>query len=92
MILDIKSAFLYGEMEDIIYIELPPEDPDYGKGFVGLLDKPMYGTRKAPQVWNNVVRDTLFEFGFKASVVTPSLYFHPQRRRVSRRVRERGGL
>ena len=32
MILDVKRAFLYGETKRDIYIELPPEDPMYGKG------------------------------------------------------------
>ena len=27
MVLDIKKAFLYGDMRRSVYIELPPEDP-----------------------------------------------------------------
>ena len=79
MILDVKSAFLYGDIEDIVYIELPPEDPDYGKGYVAILNKAMYGTRAAPQVWNNLVRSTLMDLGFTASVCVPSLFYNKKR-------------
>ena len=51
MVLDVKRAFLYGDIEDSIYIHLPPEDPYYGQGYVGKLVKAMYGTRGAPHVW-----------------------------------------
>ncbi len=35
MNLDIKKAFLYGDMEDKVYIKLPDEDPMKARGFVG---------------------------------------------------------
>jgi len=57
MVLDVKRAFLYGYIEEEIFIELPPEDPMYGKGYLGKLVKAMYGTRAAPQVWQKVVRE-----------------------------------
>ena len=79
MILDIKSAFLYGEIEELIFVELPPEDPLHGQGYVGQLSKAMYGTRTAPQVWNNVVRDTLTKLGFPASTCVPTLSYHQKR-------------
>ena len=44
MMLDVKRAFLYGETKHDFYIELPPEDPMYGKSFLGRLRKAMYGT------------------------------------------------
>ena len=67
MILDVKRAFLYGETKRDIYIELPPEDPMYGKGFIGRLRKAMYGTRDAPQVWQETVRRAMESLGYEAS-------------------------
>ena len=52
MVLDVKRAFLYGDIEATVYIRLPPEDPMHDKGYVGLLEKAMYGTRGAPKVWH----------------------------------------
>ena len=79
MVMDIKGAFLYGDIEDIIYIELPDEDPRKKDGFVGRLRKAMYGTRAAPQVWQSVVKQTLTNLGFEASIVQPCVYFHRSR-------------
>ena len=48
MILDVKCAFLYGDMDRDIFIELPSRDPmSSSRGMVGKLMKAMYGTRDA---------------------------------------------
>ena len=69
MILDIKKAFLYGDIEDKIYINLPAEDPMADKGYVGFLLKAMYGTRGAPLAWQKLVTATLEDLGFISCVV-----------------------
>ena len=56
MILDATHAFLYGGVDETVYINLPGEDPMGASGYVGILKKSMYGTRKAPQVWQLLVR------------------------------------
>ena len=76
MVLDIKRAFLHGDIEEEIYIELPPEDPRRAEGFVGRLRKAMYGTRAAPLVWHSVVRRVMTQLGFTATKVSPSVYYH----------------
>ena len=76
MILDVKRAFLYGDIEDKIYIELPEEDTMKSKGYVGLLKKAMYGTRAAPQVWQEVVRKKMVSLDFVPSIKFPCVYFH----------------
>ena len=81
MILDVKRAFLYGERKRDIYIEFPPEDPMYGKGFLGRLRKAMYGTRDAPQVWQETVRRVMKSLGYESSRKIPCVYF-PKDRKV----------
>ena len=49
------------------------------KGWVGQLMKAMYGTRGAPQSWQNLVRVVLERVGVVASCVVPSLFYHPKR-------------
>ena len=45
MVMDVKCAFLYGEIRRNVYIELPHTDPRSGdKTVVGQLKKAMYGT------------------------------------------------
>ena len=79
MFLDVKCAFLYGIMPRRVYIELPRQDPEYGGMKVGMLQKAMYGTRDAPQIWGNEVKGTMLELGLQASVLQPSLYYHVDR-------------
>ena len=49
-IVDVRRAFLHGEAERDIFIELPEQDPQAKGGkCVGKLKKTLYGTRDAPQ-------------------------------------------
>ena len=65
MVMDVKCAFLYGEIRRNVYIELPHTDPRYGDGtVVGKLKKAMYGTRDAPQIWAQVVQEAMEELGY----------------------------
>ena len=80
MVLDVKSAFLYGEMRRKVYIELPRQDPRWKEGrVVGVLRKALYGTRDAPQIWGGEVKKTLESMGFSASVHQPSVFHHKAR-------------
>ena len=77
MIVDVKCAFLYGKMTRPVYIELPCQDPeslDYD--VVGKLEKAMYGTRDAPQIWQTEVRRVMERLGFEVSLREPGLYHH----------------
>jgi hypothetical protein len=80
MILDVKCAFLYGLMKRTVYIELPSQDPRYGDGeVVGVLRKAMYGTRDAPQIWQNEVKHSMEAIGFVMSSLQPSVYYHREK-------------
>ena len=82
MLLDVRCAFLYGTMSRTVYIELPRQDKRYGSNEVGKLVKAMYGTRDAPQIWQNEVRGALEALGLAVSVLQPSLYYHRERELV----------
>ena len=77
MLLDFKRAFLYGDCEREVYIQVPAEDPDQCDGMcVGHLRKAMYGTRDAPMVWQKLVRRVLLGMGFVASRTCACVYVH----------------
>ena len=52
-LIDISRAYFNAKTkeDDPVYVELPQEDPDYGKGLCGRLRVHMYGTRKAADGW-----------------------------------------
>ena len=75
MLLDFKRAFLYGDAERELYIELPEDDERRAGGEnVGLLQKAMYGTRDAPAVWQRLVHRILTELGFTPSRTAACVY------------------
>ena len=76
LVMDVKKAFLYGDIEERLYIELPDEDPKKKAGYVGRLVKAMYGTRAAPQVWQRVVREFMYDLGFTGSLKYPCVFYH----------------
>lgn len=61
--LDIKAAFLYGDLEDTIYM-LPPEDFNY-KNKLCKLNKALYGLKQAPLKWNERFSNFLKEQGLE---------------------------
>ena len=80
MVMDVKCAFLYCVCRRRIYIELPRQDPKHGAAdLVGLLQKAMYGTRDAPQIWAKEVQKVMEELGFVISMFQPSVYYHPSK-------------
>ena len=50
--LDIKNAFLHGDLADELYIEQPPEFVAQGEsGLVCRLRRSLYGLKQSPRVW-----------------------------------------
>jgi histone deacetylase 1/2 len=72
--LDIKTAFLNGELEEEIYISQPPGYESGGPEFACKLNKTIYGLRQAPRAWFMRLKDELLSIGFVASSADPSLY------------------
>ena len=80
MAFDFSKAFLYGDMQRRVFIELPDEDARKdGKSFVGLLRKSMYGLRDAPQILQRVVQDMFKKRGFVSLVTTQCMYVNERR-------------
>lgn len=70
---DIKTAFLYGELEENIYMK-PPQGLDCKEGFVCKLEKSLYGLKQSPRCWNKKFSTFLQNFGFKASTADKCVY------------------
>ena len=64
--LDIKSAFLYGKVQELVYVALPPgfADPAYPDR-VYQLNKALYGLHQAPRAWYETLSKHMLEHGFE---------------------------
>ena len=60
--MDVKSAFLNGELKEEVYVQHPPsfEDPHH-PDFVHRLRKALYGLKQAPREWYETLSQFLIE-------------------------------
>ena len=75
--MDVKSAFLNGELKEIIYVQQPlgfmdNDNPDK----VLHLHKALYGLRQAPRAWNVKLDSTLLWLKFKHCASEHGMYTH----------------
>nr|GEZ95636.1 ribonuclease H-like domain-containing protein [Tanacetum cinerariifolium] len=71
--LDENNAFLYGDLEEIVYMK-PPEGYFPSDNKVCRLKKSLYGLKLASRQWNTKLTSTLIENGFSQSKSDYSLY------------------
>ena len=72
--LDVKAAFLNGELEEEVYVEQPPSYVQKGKeDKVYHLKKALYGLRQALRAWNSKIDSYFQQNGFQRSPSEPSL-------------------
>lgn len=69
---DVSTAFLYGELEEIIYIQ-QPEGYDDATDRVCRLRKSLYGLKQASRCGHSRIGKFLLSLGFKQSKEDPCL-------------------
>ena len=72
---DIKTAFLYGNLEEDIYMRQPIGFEDSTER-VCKLNKSLYGLKQSPRCWNNRFKQFLLEFKLEQSASDPCIYFN----------------
>ena len=73
--MDVKNAFLHGDIEEEVFMKLPPGHPQSGNSsLVCKLHKSIYGLKQSPRAWHAKLSTTLEALGFQKSSVDSSLY------------------
>lgn len=74
--MDVKAAYLNGELKETIYMKLPPGfENNYPPESICKLNKSLYGLKQAGKVWYDKLAHTLNESGFTATHVEPCLFY-----------------
>ena len=73
--LDVKTAFLHGDLEEEIYMEQPEGFKVKGKeNFVYKLKKSLYGLKQAPRQWYKKFDSFMIENGYKRTALDHCVY------------------
>ena len=74
--LDVKAAFLYGQLEETIYMQQPEDFLIPGKEeTICQIQKPIYGLKPAANWWNVEFNKFLIDFGFVRSKQSLCVYY-----------------
>ena len=73
--MDVKNAFLQGELEEGVYMVQPPSfESNIHLKVVYRLNKPLYGLKQAPCAWHSKITQYLHRISFRMSKSDKSLY------------------
>nr|GFA87920.1 putative ribonuclease H-like domain-containing protein [Tanacetum cinerariifolium] len=78
--MDVKSAFLYGTIDEEVYVMQPPgfQDPSFPTK-VYKVEKAMYGLHQAPRAWYGTLSKYLLKNGFQRGTIDQTLFIRSQR-------------
>ncbi|GKA78283.1 putative ribonuclease H-like domain-containing protein [Tanacetum coccineum] len=73
--IDVKSAFLYGTIEEEVYVCQPPGFEDlHFPDKVYKVEKALYGLHQAPKAWYETLSTYLIENGFRRGTIDKTLF------------------
>ncbi|GJU38671.1 putative ribonuclease H-like domain-containing protein [Tanacetum coccineum] len=78
--MDVKSSFLYGQIEEEVYVYQPPgfEDPDHPDKVYKVV-KALYGLHQAPRAWYDTLANYLLCNGFQRGNIDQTLFIKRQK-------------
>ncbi|GKG44077.1 putative ribonuclease H-like domain-containing protein, partial [Tanacetum coccineum] len=69
--MDVKSAFLYGKIDEEVYVSQPPGflDPKYPEKVYKVV-KALYGLHQAPRAWYATLSTFLLKNGYRRGMIS----------------------
>ena len=74
--MDVKNAFLHGDLKEDVYMRLPQGVSSIITGAVAKLRRSLYGLKQAPRAWFEKFQHALSHLGFHPSSYDPSMFLH----------------
>ena len=72
---DVKNAFLHGDLEEEIYVDLPPGYKTHLSNKVCKLQKTIYGIKQSPRAWFGKFTKVMKSFGYSQCNQDHTLFF-----------------
>lgn len=77
--MDVKNAFLHGELDRDIYIDQPQGFVNHEKSeYVCKLKKALYGLKQAPRAWYGKIAEFLVQSGYHVAPADSSVFVKSQ--------------
>jgi hypothetical protein len=81
---DVKNAFLHGDLEDEVYMDLPPGyTATSGDEVVCKLQRALYGLKQSPRAWFGRFSLAMKKYGYQQSHSDHTLFLKRQRGKVT---------
>ncbi|CAA0831452.1 cysteine-rich RLK (RECEPTOR-like protein kinase) 8 [Striga hermonthica] len=82
--MDVKNAFLHGELDREIYMVQPAgfEDKE-NPGYVCKLKKALYGLKQAPRAWYGKIAEFLIQCGYSVAPADSNLFVKKRERKLA---------
>ncbi|GJW89632.1 putative ribonuclease H-like domain-containing protein [Tanacetum coccineum] len=81
--MDVKSAFLYGTIDEEVYVSQPPGfvDPDHPKKVYKVV-KALYGLHQAPRAWYATLSTFLEKHGYRRGAIDKILFIKKDKKDI----------
>ncbi|GJQ92389.1 putative ribonuclease H-like domain-containing protein [Tanacetum coccineum] len=81
--MDVKSAFLYGTIDEEVYVSQPPSfvDPDHPKKVYKVV-KALYGQHQAPRAWYATLSTFLEKHRYKRGTIDKTLFIKKDKKDI----------
>ena len=74
--MDVHNAFLHGDLQEEVYMKLPPGFSSPNETRVCRLRKSLYGLKQAPRCWFAKLVEALLKYGFSQTYSKHSLFVY----------------